>query len=142
MFIFEIHGNPVAQKQTRFTCNCGSGRCYDPSSHDREKIQWQIRPFAPKEPITGPVSLEITFFMPIPKSTSSVRRRQMLNRIILPTVRPDQDNLAYLITNSLKKIVYEDDNQVVEQHVYKFYGDEPKTIIKVRPISQLEKIGA
>jgi Holliday junction resolvase RusA-like endonuclease len=142
MYIFEIYGNPIAQKQTRFTCKCGQGHCYNPSQHDQEQIQWQIRPYAPKDPICGPVCLEITFFLPIPKNTSATRRRQMINRVILPVVKPDEDNLAYLITNSLKKIVYEDDNQVCEKHVYKFYGEEPKTVIKVRPISQMERVGA
>lgn len=65
----------------------------------------------------------------------------MLNRIILPNIKPDEDNLAYLITNALKKIVYDDDKQVCVKHVYKLYGAEAKTIIKVRPIMQMEDVG-
>lgn len=141
MFIFELAGQPVPQKQTRFTCRCGNVRCYDPSKADKEKIQWQVKPFAPKDPLKGPIELSITFFVPIPKSTSGVRRRQMMNRVILPTVKPDEDNLAYIVTNALKKIVYDDDNQICVKHVYKFYGDEPKTVIKVREIATAEKFG-
>jgi len=141
MYIFEIHGNPVPQQQTRFTCVGNKPHTWDPSKKDKEMIQWQIKPYAPKEPILGPVELSITFFLPIPKKTSSKNRQAMINRVILPNVKPDEDNLAYLITNALKKIVYDDDKQVCAKHVYKFYGEEPKTVIKVRPILQVQEVG-
>jgi Holliday junction resolvase RusA-like endonuclease len=141
MFIFEIHGAPIPQKQTRCTCIGGVPRLYDPGKKEKEQIQWQIRPYAPKEPLKGPIELTMTFFMPIPKSTSSKGRKAMINRVILPVVKPDADNLAYLITNALKKIVYEDDKQICASHVYKFYGEEPKTVIKVREILQLDPLG-
>ena len=137
MYQFEIHGNPVPQKQTQWS----RGRPYDPSKKEKEMIQWQIRPLAPKTPLTCPVELTITFFMPIPKSASKALRLQMINRVILHTKRPDADNLAYLITNALKEIVYADDSQVCAQHVYKFYGEQPKTVITVRPILQAEPVG-
>jgi Holliday junction resolvase RusA-like endonuclease len=141
MYLFELHGDPVPQKQTRFFCLNNKPRGYDPSKKDKERIQWQIKPFAPKEPLLGPVELSITFFLRIPKSASAKLRRQMINRVILPNVKPDEDNLAYLITNALKKIVYDDDKQVCVKHVYKYYGVEPKTVIKVRPILQAEEVG-
>jgi len=141
MYLFEIHGVPIPQKQTRFTCAGGYPRAYDPSKKDLQQIQWQIKPFAPPEPLKGPVELSLTFFLTIPKATSSKLRRQMVNRVVLPNVKPDEDNLAYLITNALKKIVYEDDKQICVKHVYKFYGEQPKTIIKVRPILQAEEVG-
>lgn len=143
MFQFEIHGTPVAQKQTRFSCSCRTGvrRCYDPSSKDKLQIQWQIKPFAPTNPIVEPVELTIAFFMPIPKGTSKAVRQQMINRVILPCKKPDEDNLAYLVTNALKQIVYADDNQICAKHVYKFYGEEPKTVIRVRAILQAQPLG-
>jgi Holliday junction resolvase RusA-like endonuclease len=136
-YIFNIYGEPLVQKQTRFA----NGRAYDPSKRDKERIQWAVKPFAPDSPILGPIELTIMFFMRIPKATSGIRRKQMLNRLILPIKRPDADNLAYLVTNALKEIVYRDDSQVVAQHIYKVYGAEPKTVIQVREISTLEKVG-
>lgn len=138
MFQFEIHAPLTPQKQTQWT---RSGIGYDPSKKDKERIQWQIRPTAPKEPIAGPVELTLTFFFPIPKSASKALRTQMLNRVILPAKRPDADNLAYLVTNALKGIVYVDDCLVCAEHIYKFYGEEAKTVIQVRPILQAEPLG-
>lgn len=125
--MFTIHTPPVPQKQTQF----GKGRCYDPSKKAKEAIQWQIRPFAPKEPITGPVSLHLTFLLPIPKSTSKLIRRQMIEGKILPIMRPDFDNLAYLITNAMNQLIYKDDSQVVDAKIMKRYGEEPQTIVKI-----------
>lgn len=141
MFIFEIYGAPVPQQQTRFSCVANKPRTWDPSKSDKERIQWQIKPFAPEQPITGPVELSITFYLPIPKATSSKMRTAMINQAVLPCIKPDEDNLAYLITNALKKLVYDDDRQVCAKHVYKFYGKEPKTVIKVRPILQSQQVG-
>jgi Holliday junction resolvase RusA-like endonuclease len=141
MYQFTVHGIPIAQKQTRFTMIGGYPRAYDPSKKDKERIQWQIRPFAPEKPLEGPVELTIAFFLPIPKSTSKRLREQMINRVILPAKKPDEDNLAYLVTNALKEIVYKDDAQICAKHVYKFYGLEPKTVIRVRPILQAEQVG-
>jgi Holliday junction resolvase RusA-like endonuclease len=131
IFYHSLSGIPVAQKQTRFACACGRGRCYDPSAKDKALIQLQIKPFAPSSPYIGPVSLLIVFLMPIPKGTSKKKRKLMLERVILPDKKPDEDNLAYLISNALKGIIYDDDRRVCEKHVYKFYSEEPGTIIHV-----------
>jgi Holliday junction resolvase RusA-like endonuclease len=141
MFQFEIHGAPCAQNQTRFTCKCGQGRCYDPSSKDKQYIQWQVKPFAPVKPLDCPLELTLVFFLPIPKKVSKAVRLQMLNRVLLPDKTPDEDNLAYLVTNALKEIVYDDDKRICAKHVYKFYGEEPKTVIRVRPILQAQPLG-
>lgn len=141
MYIFEIFGIPQAQKQTRFTTINGKPRTYDPSRKQKEFLQWQIRPHAPEVLIAQPVELTIHFYMPIPKSISALKKRQMLNHVLLPDVRPDEDNLAYIVTNALKGIVYDDDKRVCAKHVFKLYGAEPKTVIKVRPILQMEQVG-
>jgi Holliday junction resolvase RusA-like endonuclease len=141
MYHFTLSGAPVPQKQTRFTCAGGRPHAYDPSKKDLEMIRWQVRPFAPKEPLEGPIDLRMVFYLPIPKSTSKARADQMKRRIMLPVVKPDVDNLAYLVTNALKTIVYRDDSQICEQHIYKVYDDIPRTEITVKTIQTAEKYG-
>lgn len=138
MFLFEITGNPVPQKQTRWT---RSGRSYDPSKKDMQQIQWQSRPYAPEVPLSGPVELNLVFYVAIPVGTSGIRRRQMINGVILPIKRPDFDNLAYIVTNALKGIFYDDDSQVVDCIIRKRYGEVPKTVVKVVSIDQLQQFG-
>ena len=136
MFILEVLGDPVPQKQTRFT---KTGFTYNPSSKAQEYIRWQVKPYAPKEPLRCPVQVDLTFFFAPPKSTSSIKRRQMLNHIIHHIKRPDIDNLAYLVTNALKTIFYHDDSQIIDLNLHKRYGEEPKTVIKITPIEELAK---
>lgn len=138
MYQFEIFAPLKPQKQTRWT---KSGHAYDPSKKDKEAIQWQIKPLAPTELICGPVEVTYAFFFAIPKATSKIKRQQMLKRIILPDIRPDDGNLSYLIDNALQGIVYDDDKRIVARHQFKFYGTEEKTVIRVRPILVAENWG-
>lgn len=139
MFMFELIGPPIPQKQTRFIRK--SGIAYNPSEKDQAAVQWQIKPYAPTIPFSCPIEMHLTFFLPIPTSCSSKIKAQMLNQVILPIKRPDFDNLAYFITNALKKIVYEDDALITDCIIRKRYSDKPRTVIKVIPIEQMQPLG-
>lgn len=130
MLIFEINQPPRPQKQTQFTFRKGKAGAFDPSKHERTLLQWQIRPYAPKQPFEGPIQLDLTFYLPIPKS-SGIKTKQMISGIILPVKRPDIDNLSYLVVNAMKGIIYEDDSQIVDLNLHKRYGENPKTVVKV-----------
>ena len=142
MFLFTLHMEPIAQKQTRFSCRGGFPRAYNPSSKDQELVRWQMKPYAPLEPLLGPVEVRYSFFMKIPKSTSGIKRRQMLNRKIHHIVKPDLDNLEYLITNAMKGIIYRDDSQIVRKYAEKFYSDTPKVVVQVIDICDTISIEA
>lgn len=134
MYIFEIHTPPIPQKH-----GVGKGRYYTPPAIKDyiEKVQWQLKPFAPSEPLKGPVMVDITCYFPVPKSTSGTRRRQMLNQVIHHTTYPDIDNCSYLLKNAMKKIVYDDDRQIIDDCAHKRYGEVAKTVIKVIPIEEI-----
>ncbi len=131
MLIFEIHSVPRPQAQTRFRKTPLGIRVYDPSKLTKQQIQWQISPSAPKEPFRGSVAMDMTFFMPIPSHTSRVQRALMINGSVRPAKKPDFDNLAYIVTNAFKGIVYRDDGQVVDCAIHKYYSETPKTVVKV-----------
>ncbi len=50
-----------------------------------------------------------------------------------PTVKPDWDNLGK-VTDALNGIVWEDDKQVVDGQVIKYYDREPRLEIVVKQI--------
>lgn len=62
----------------------------------------------------------------------------MANHTILPIHKPDIDNLAYLITNAMKKIFYEDDAQIIDMYLHKRYSERPRTIVCIRTIQEVE----
>jgi Holliday junction resolvase RusA-like endonuclease len=136
MLTFEILGNPVPQKQTRFIRS--SGRTYNPSKKHIEAIQRQIRPLAPKEPLKCPITLQLYFYLPIPASTPRRLKDLMLEGRVRHIKKPDFDNLAYLVTNALKGIVYQDDSQIDWCNIQKKYGMQPATIIHVIPSGETQ----
>jgi Holliday junction resolvase RusA-like endonuclease len=139
MFLFEIIGKPTPQIQTRFRKCSNKIFTWDPSKANKEYIQLQSRPYAPNSPLFGPIQLDLTFYLPIPKSTSIVKTKQMINQVIHHTSRPDVDNLAYIVTNALKDIFYHDDRQIIDLYLHKRYGEIPKTVVKITPIEELAK---
>src|ERR1700677_610964 len=108
MLKFEIEGIPVPQKQTRFVRK--TGRAYNPSEKEanavRRAVMRHFTDYVIPPPICGAISMHLFFYMPFTKSASNKKQVQMEDGIILHTKKPDLDNLAYLVTNALKKLVY------------------------------------
>jgi Holliday junction resolvase RusA-like endonuclease len=72
----------------------------------------------------GPVALTIRFVRQYPKTMSGKKREYAQ-----PVTRPDWDNLSKAVCDALNGVAYRDDSQLVDVHVSKSYGDEPKTVI-------------
>lgn len=58
----------------------------------------------------------------------------MLNNEIFPTVKPDTDNIAKSILDSLNKIAYLDDKQVVKLEVEKYYAANANVAVMIEEI--------
>ena len=71
----------------------------------------------------GSISAKITAYYKVPKSYSKKRVQAIREEREYPTKKPDADNIAKIILDSLNKIAYEDDSQVVELMVLKRYTD-------------------
>lgn len=131
MIHLEILGNPIPWSASR----TNGKRHYNPRHEDKLRAQWQLRIQYRDELIKGPVSLDFTFFLPIPKSTSNFRRREMLAAILLPDVKPDTTNLQKFYEDCLKGIVFHDDNCVTDVSSRKRYSDYPRTLIRVQSLN-------
>jgi Holliday junction resolvase RusA-like endonuclease len=84
---------------------------------------------APKIPLSGPIALDVTFYMPIPKSWPKWKKEAAREYKIRPTSTPDRDNLLKLVQDSMNKVFWVDDAQIVEGQTAKYYSDEPKIIV-------------
>ena len=123
MISFTIDGKPQAKQRPRH----GNGFTYTP----KETVQfenWVRLCFrqSNQEKMDGELVAELTFVYAIPKSKVKQAREGAC-----PTTRPDIDNLAKSVLDSLNGIAYDDDSQIVELHARKVYG-EPKTIVVIR----------
>lgn len=49
----------------------------------------------------------------------------------MPAKKPDADNIAKIICDSLNNVAYRDDTQVIELTVIKRYAKEPKVKVMI-----------
>lgn len=124
---------PVAKGRPRFA----RGQAYTPQkTRDYEDI---VRLYAKKAKIcvmTGEVYVTIHFYLPIPKGWSNAKKQLARDGLLRPTTKPDLDNLGKAILDALNGgIAYNDDKQIVDLTLRKFYSDNPRTVIMLEEIT-------
>ena len=82
-----------------------------------------------------PLEVQIIANYSIPKSASKKKKESMLLGDIRPTKKPDIDNIAKVILDSLNKIAYQDDTQVVYMVLAKHYSETPKVVVTIQEIA-------
>lgn len=82
-----------------------------------------------------PLEMTVTAYHDIPKSVSRKQRERMAENKVLPTKKPDADNIAKIICDALNGMAYKDDTQIVRLHVFKKYTDgAPYTEVTIKEI--------
>jgi len=132
IFSFEINEKPIGKERPRV--NTKTGKVYTPTktSSFEDKVKWAFRSKynIDMEPSTEPFkALIIAEFEP-PKSLSKKKKENL----ILDgdyTKKPDVDNIAKIILDSLNGLAYKDDSQVINLEVIKRYSDENMVIVRL-----------
>ena len=137
MRTFKIPGKVQAKQRPRF--NVKNGRAYTPQQtvvyENYVKVCYMdyMNQFG-WETLKGAIKAEIEVFMQIPKSDSKKMKEAKLSGKIRPQVKPDVDNLCKTILDALNGLAYDDDKQVVECTVKKYYGEEPSVCVKLKSL--------
>jgi Holliday junction resolvase RusA-like endonuclease len=128
MIEFKIPGPPTPKGRPRL----GRHGVYTPQkTKDAEALcKWFARSNC--NLMSGPLSMKIRFGMPIPKSYSKKKRAEISAGRLHHMKTPDLDNLAKLVLDALNGIAYDDDKQIIELTVSKFYAETPGTVIKIK----------
>lgn len=85
-----------------------------------------------------PVNVMIIAFYGIPESESKKKQQKMRSGEIRPIKKPDADNLAKVVLDSLNKVAYHDDTQVVDLSVKRFYADNPRVVVIIEEAEPVE----
>lgn len=83
--------------------------------------------------IEGPVELRLLIDVQIPASWSKRKQAQALAAEILPTTKPDVDNVIKAIGDGLNGVVWKDDVQVTDIITRKRYAEKPQVRVMIRP---------
>lgn len=125
---YKISGPPIPQPRARILRN---GIHYDPRAKDKQKIRILLlsqRNSFNQHMLTCPVSLQATFFMPIPTSLSKKKQSSLVGQ---PCTKKngDLDNLlkTLLDTCAFNGPLVLDDSLVYSLSCQKIYDPDPRT---------------
>jgi Holliday junction resolvase RusA-like endonuclease len=78
-----------------------------------------------------PLRVSITAYFPILKSENKIIKEKKISGEILPTKKPDADNIAKIVLDALNGVCFVDDNQVCVLSVAKMYCETPSIEVKI-----------
>lgn len=136
---FIIQGKVQAKQRPRF-----NGKFAYTPKETVEYENWIKTCYSMKYPVMllkNPLKVKIIAYFEIPKSTSKKKQKQMLDCEIFPTVKPDTDNIAKSILDSLNGIAYLDDKQVVKLEVEKYYSTTACVAVMIEELEENENAG-
>jgi Holliday junction resolvase RusA-like endonuclease len=134
MINLTILGEPKAQKRHRHVRMGSFVRQYDPSASDKGDFLSIVQSNAPKEPFAVPLAVAIRFYFTRPKSHFRTGKNSHVMKDTAPlwhTSKPDVDNMAKFLMDSLNKIYWKDDSYIADCWITKQYDDKPRTEIEI-----------
>ena len=87
-----------------------------------------------------PLAVQIEAFYEIPKSASKKNKALMQGNVTPAVTKPDLDNVAKLILDSLNGVAYHDDSQIVTLLIHKSYDIRPRVKVVIGNISEIWQI--
>ena len=139
MIAFTIPGAPQGKARAR---TCRNGHTYTPDNtvlyENLVKTEF-LRQCGRGQRIRSDdtrraISMQITAVYPDPASYPKLDKVAALAGDLLPTKKPDADNVAKVIADALNGLAYDDDAQITDLSVLKRYGEEPEVRVKPWPV--------
>lgn len=126
---FRIPGECRGKMRPKASAFGGHAKVYTPAKQVEYENWVRLcfkNAFPDFEPIEAgrPIEAHISVFLAVPQAFSKKKRKEALEGIIKPTRKPDVDNAAKSVLDSLNGISFHDDAQIVSLRVDKAYGNE------------------
>jgi Holliday junction resolvase RusA-like endonuclease len=135
MIAFYVPGPPCGKQRPRVL---KTGRAYTPAktaayeAHVRGSAR-QDR-VVPEQPLDGPLAVSMDVAIGIPKSWSAKKKMQASTGALLPTGKPDLDNIAKSLGDALNGVLWADDAQIISWQATKRYGLAPGVWVRVERV--------
>jgi len=132
MISITIPGEPIAKGRPRL----GKWGTYTPlkTVNYENLVKMCYMEQCKEEQLFGELEAEIYAYFTIPKSASKKKSSDMLQGIIRPVKKPDADNVAKIILDSLNSLAYNDDSQIVKLTIEKFYSNIPRVYVIINEV--------
>jgi len=146
---FTVHGipRPAGSKKAFYNAKLGRSMVVDANDNSRPwkalvsdaAIQAMTDANGYLPPLTGPLLVEITFWMPRPKSHFGTGKRAEVLKPSAPrfhTSAPDALKLARGVEDAMQGICYLNDSQIAVEILQKPYGSPARCEVRVVQIEQ------
>lgn len=131
---FFVPGEPRGKGRPRFVRATGRTYTDTPTASYENLIRVvAMEALGAADRFDGAVSVVLTAYLGVPASASRKTKAAMLAHDILPTKKPDLDNVAKAAMDALNTVVFRDDAQVTSIVAHKLYGEKPGLRIIVAP---------
>lgn len=145
MIDFIVYGAPQGKGRPRVGRIGSNVRMFTPAktlAYEGLVAHCGAQAMAGRALIDGPVELRLLIDVQIPASWSKRKHAQALSGEILPTTKPDVDNVIKAIGDGLNGVVWRDDVQVTDVITRKRYSEKPQVRVMVRPAVTAQEIAA
>ena len=125
---------PVAKGRPKFTAVGGFARAYTPAKTRRfeDVVRQLVAQHWRRPPLEAQaVSLLIDCVRPVPASWSKRKTADALSGRLMPTSKPDLDNLVKSVVDGMAAICFRDDSIIVRTLSVKRYGERPSVTVAV-----------
>lgn len=133
---FTILGEPMGKERPRFRNAGNFMQPYTPektvSYENLVKLEYEQQCKNYRFPDDAQLDVRIIAYYQIPKSASKKKAKLMEEGKIRPTKKPDFDNIGKIVCDSLNKRAYNDDAQVVDAQVRKFFSRNPRVVVTIQ----------
>lgn len=131
---FTVPGTPVGKGRPRFARRGNFVSTYTPaptaSYENLVKMQAALA-MLDRPLILGPVQVQIHLYVTPPASWSQKKQGEAIKGTVYPTSKPDIDNTLKCLADACNTIVWKDDKQIVDLHVWKRYADTARAVVRV-----------
>jgi Holliday junction resolvase RusA-like endonuclease len=123
---FHVSGIPKAQPRVKAFVRGGHAGVYTPDSAEswKQAVRQEAIANAPESLITGPIRLQLDFFMPRPKAHLDNHGVPKRKSPVWHCKKPDLDNLIKAVTDAITDTqrVWLDDSQIYQITAVKTYA--------------------
>lgn len=134
---FFVPGKPQGKGRPRAVARGKFVRMYTPektASYESTVALAASEAMGNRPPMDGALSVTMQIALPIPASWSNRKKSNALDGIVLPTIKPDADNVVKAVFDAINGVVWGDDTQVVDLRLVKRYSARPGVSMLVEPM--------
>ena len=135
--LFVVPGEAVGKGRPRVSTIGGHARMFTPqktANYETLIAMAAQQAMAGRELIGGPVLVEMKIMVSVAASWSKKKTAEALAGDVMPTKKPDADNVLKAICDGINGIVFKDDVQVVNVSLSKRFSETPGVSVRVVPL--------